>query len=393
MKILVICHYGMYEDLTSSFVHHQAAAYVALGHRVRVLVPKKKKKNGPSGKRLFPGLECHVVDGVEIYYLRFVSLSNYGRIYFNTPSAVIALRIHLAECLRGFRPEVIHAHTLGFDSEIGAWLKGQLHVPLVVTTHGSDSSVPMERGEGDRMKHCCDQADVVVAVSSVLAEKLRACGTKTPICSILNGFVLEYAEQEEKRPYSMVQTGTLSEQKRVSVTIRAFAQLKKRYPEFTLTVIGSGPDRETLEELCRKLHVDGSVRFLGQLPHGEALVEMSKAQFFVMPSVREGFGIVYLEAMASGCITIGTEGEGIIDLIVSGKNGFLVPPDSPEAIAEKIELCLTNPEWAQKVAKCGQENARTLTWTHNAEQYVILFRSLVEGRLSCVCTERDLDER
>ena len=117
--------------------------------------------------------------------------------------------------------------------------------------------------------------------------------------------------------------------------------------------------------------------FLGQIPNEDVLAEMAKARFYVMPSVREGFGIVYLEAMASGCITIGTQGEGIADLIESGVNGFLVPPDDPETIVRVIERCLADPALRETVACRGRDDARSLTWVHNARQYVALFESLV----------------
>ena len=103
---------------------------------------------------------------------------------------------------------------------------------------------------------------------------------------------------------------------------------------------------------------------------------MAKAQFFCMPSVREGFGIVYAEAMASGCITIGTEGEGVADVIRSGENGFLVPPDDPDAIGAVISWCLSHPAEAAAIARRGRETAMGLTWAHNAAQYIQLFKEL-----------------
>ncbi len=98
-----------------------------------------------------------------------------------------------------------------------------------------------------------------------------------------------------------------------------------------------------------------------------------------MPSINEGFGIVYLEAMASGCITIGTEGEGIADLIVSGENGFLVPPDNPEAIVKVVEWCLEHPEEADGIAENGRKDALALTWEKNAAEYIKLFKELQHG--------------
>lgn len=376
MNILVVCHYGLYTDLSASFVHNQVKAYAALGHRVRVIIPVAIGKK-LTGQRIGPSLSVRKEGGAELYYLRFLSLSNYGEKRFNASSAIAALRPKLGKILDGFQPEVIHAHTLGFDSGIGVWLKEQLGCPLVVTTHGSDTSIPMEQGKGAEMKALCDRADRVVSVSSALGGKLRACGTNTPITTILNGFALEHLPKDcAKQSLTVLQVGNLLKQKRADVTLRAFARTRQTHPEAGLTIIGQGPERSALESLCEELDVTDAVRFTGRIPNQKVLSEMAKAQFFIMPSVREGFGIVYLEAMACGCITIGTEGEGIADLIVSGENGFLVPPDDPDAIVRVIEWCIEHPEESAAIAERGRQDALGLTWGKNAETYIRLFEEI-----------------
>ena len=162
-------------------------------------------------------------------------------------------------------------------------------------------------------------------------------------------------------------------QKHFDTTLHAFAQLKMKYPTACFTIIGQGGERGLLESLAEDLGVRGSVRFMGQMPNEVVMSEMAKAQFFCMPSVREGFGIVYLEAMASGCITIGTEGEGVADLIENGKNGFLVPPEDPDAIVRVIEWCLEHSEESESIAQQGRRDALSLTWECNAAQYIDLF--------------------
>lgn len=378
MNILVVCDSCLYAQFGTSFVHAQAAAYVALGHRVRVIVPYAIGKRDWDGKR-FSGPVCRwTQNGVEIYAFRHLSLSNYGIKGFNLASALRVLPSRLDKLLEDFAPEIIHAHALGFNSEIGAFLKERLGLPLVVTSHGGDASVPFERGRLETMKRFADKADAVAAVSSSLVKKIRSCGTGTPIVTILNGFrVQNLPTGRADRGCSLIQAGCLSRQKRVHVTVQALAQLRKRRPEVVLTLVGEGPERDALESLCREQGVFEAVRFTGQIPNAQVLEEMAKARFFVMPSVNEGFGIVYLEAMASGCVTIGTEGEGIADLIVSGKNGFLVPPDDPEAIVQAIEWCLEHPEEADAIAEQGRKDALGLTWKKNARQYVTLFKELI----------------
>ena len=364
MNILVVCHYGLYSDLTASFVHNQVKAYAALGHQVRVIIPIPfGKRLALAGARGGPLMKRRTADGVELYYIRFLSLSNYGERHFNTPSALVSLFFLLPAILDGFSPDVIHAHALGLDSQAGAWLKKRLNIPLVVTTHGSDTFIPFSKGNLAELKRNADQPDHLVCVSSLLKQRIQDCGSSVPLSVILNGFNAQYMDPGVEKPAgSMIQADSLISRKKADVTIRAYAQLHKKYPDAVLHIVGIGDEGEHLQALCRKLGVEDGIRFHGHLSNPESLAEMAKAQFFIMPSVKEGFGIVYLEAMASGCITIGTEGEGIADLIVSGENGFLVPPDSPEAIVHSIEWCLANPIQSSAIAEQGRRTVQVMTW-------------------------------
>ena len=379
MNILVVCHYGLYEDLSYSFVHNQIREYAALGHRVRVIIPNGLGKTGRGGGRLERPLLISQADGVELYDFRYLTLSRYGQRGFNTASAIAALALQWNQFFSDFRPDVIHAHTLGFDSEIGAWLKRKFNCPLVITTHGSDTNMPLEIGQHNYLKVWCDQADTVVAVSKKLANRLKICGTTTPIAAIFNGFVPRTTQKNSARdPFSIIQVGNLVRSKRVDLTIRAFSMLRKKWPDMKLTIIGQGPLRSELEELCKQLEVSDAVRFLGQLPNGEVIQKMEESGFFVMASKPEGFGIVYLEAMSAGCVTVGTEGQGISDIIDHGMNGFLVPSDDPTRIAELLDWCLRNPEDSDRIAQEGKKLASEMTWEKNAGEYIKLFNKLKE---------------
>ncbi len=381
MNILVVCQYGLYHDFGASFVHAQAREYVRLGHQVRAIVLLPIGKRDWDGKRFSDSRRT--VDGVELYTMRHISFSNYGEKSLNKLFAYRSLHKKANALLEGFVPEIIHTHFLGTASEAGAWLKKRLGIPLAVTTHGSDTSVPLRQGRGSELKALCNHADAVTAVSTALAQKVRSCGTETRVSVILNGFNLQaLPEHLEKAEGSIIQAGHLLEQKRFHITIRAFQQLQTDCPGAVLVLVGDGPEQKKLEALCQSLGLGGSVQFTGKIPNHEVLSKMGSSQFFVMPSVQEGFGIVYLEAMACGCIAIGTEGEGIADLIVSGENGFLVPPDQPETIAKTILWCLKHPKEASAIAQRGRQAALGLTWEKNAMQYISLFESLKERKCS-----------
>lgn len=98
---------------------------------------------------------------------------------------------------------------------------------------------------------------------------------------------------------------------------------------FELTVIGDGKERKKLEK------IDKNAIFTGRLPHDEVLAKMRNSDIFVLPSVGETFGMVYLEAMASGCITVCTKGDGIDGIIKDRENGFLTEPNS-ESVKETL---------------------------------------------------------
>lgn len=379
MNILVVAHYH-YQGIsvpTALFVHEQMKAFVRAGHRVRILVPTPVGKVGQDGRRFGPAVYRETVDGIEHVFLRHLSFSNYGQWGPNTWCALAALRLHLREILRDFTPDVIHAHKLGLNTELGAALREGVGCPLVFTSHGETGCEEPWISSPPAIKRCADKADRVLCVSSAIRRCMDDAGVAAPRDVILDGFALEHVPEVcEKRPLSVLQASHLTVQKRVSVTVEAFRRFRAGHPGAVLTLMGQGPKRQRLEQQCAAAGLADSVRFTGEVANPQVLAEMAKTQFFCMPSVHEGFGIVYLEAMASGCVTIGTEGEGIADLIVSGENGFLVPPEDPQAIVEVMEWCLQNPEAAAAIAERGRQDARSLTWDRNARQYIKLFEEV-----------------
>lgn len=116
--------------------------------------------------------------------------------------------------------------------------------------------------------------------------------------------------------------GKFMERKHVDWIIKCIAKYKAS--GISLRIAGSGELDEQLHQLVSDTDTSGCVTFLGQLTREQTLEEMKDADIFCMPSTKETFGLVYLEAMASGCITIGTKGEGIDGVMVDGENGFLI---------------------------------------------------------------------
>lgn len=379
MKLLVIASYRKPPTPVASFVMDQVKAYKNQDICVNVLVPI------PIGRKLYDGklggkfLEQRTIDGVRFFFLRYLSLGNVGeKIGLNYFFALCSIIITLPELLKFLKADVIQAHTLGTISLIGWSLKLIYRIPLVVTVHGSDVEIPFAKGLHWKIKFWADKADAVITVSSKLAMIIKECGVQKPVHTILNGFCIEnLPTRYTKKPFSVIQVCNLVQSKCVDITIHAFAKFKENHDDAFLTIVGQGPCRHRLEELCETLNIINSVVFTGQLPNNDVLSLLAETQFFCMPSVHEGFGIAYLEAMAAGCITIGTEREGISDLIRTGDNGFLVPPYNYDKIVDCMEWCVAHPDESGRIVNCGTENAFAQTWATNVQLYKVLLGEIL----------------
>ena len=143
--------------------------------------------------------------------------------------------------------------------------------------------------------------------------------------------------------------------------IRAVAALPARHADARLVIIGDGERRRSLEALAGTLSLGGDrVRFLGALPHAEALDWMRGAAMLVLPSIRtttgrtEGLGMVLLEAAATGVPIIGSRVGGIPEAVRDGETGFLVPPQDPAALARRIGDLLDDPALRARMGRAAR---------------------------------------
>lgn len=141
--------------------------------------------------------------------------------------------------------------------------------------------------------------------------------------------------------------GKLIKRKNVDLIIRALSKIKNS-KDFRLIIIGQGPEKKNLIELSKKLSLSNKVKFIPHISREEVYSYMGKSDIFIMPSIGETMGLVYLEAMQQGCITIGTKGEGIDGIIKNGKNGFLVEPNSVDDLVKILKTIFNNSSYSNK---------------------------------------------
>ena len=138
--------------------------------------------------------------------------------------------------------------------------------------------------------------------------------------------------------------------------------------DILILIIGDGSERKNLENLVKKLGLQEKVKFLGQIPNEKIPAYLAGADCFCLPSLREGFGIVILEAMAAGLPVIGTNVGGIKDLIEDGKTGLLIEPKNPQAISQAINKIYSG----QKFSKA---NLKKYSWQNIASKVLELYEN------------------
>ncbi len=147
--------------------------------------------------------------------------------------------------------------------------------------------------------------------------------------------------------------------KNIDALIEAMALLKRRHVETTLQVVGEGPLKPELASLARELGVDDRVEFLGRVSDARLAEAYAQACLFAMPSSKEGFGIVFLEAWLHGLPVIcGTE-DAAAEIVTDGSDGFAVNPRDVETLAGKMAMLLAEPEMAAAMGQAGSEKVRS----------------------------------
>lgn len=388
MNIAVIAHFQYDNSPYNIFVREQVKAYKALGHSVTVISPLTLFKKGVND--FAKDKKMNIVDDVKVFYPRHISLSNYGKYNLNNLFGFYAVDKVFGKLHKETPFDLIHANMIVFDGKIGAMLKEKYNVPLFITTHGSDTSMEIELGKGDYISNICKQADGVIAVSSKLKSELLNQDDNIDIKIIHNGFDRKNIVISEKAPQSLISVGNLKKQKGFDIGLKAFAKVKEKFQKASYTIVGDGAEKENLMNLAKELNIADSVTFTGRLENKDVLMEMSKADVFLLPSVREGFGIVYLEAMASGCLTIGTKGEGIADIIKDGYNGFLTTPRDENALADVIINVLSNEEQKNKISQNGKMTAMELTWEKNASEAISFFEKTLSQKSDFTSQEKEI---
>jgi glycosyltransferase involved in cell wall biosynthesis len=155
----------------------------------------------------------------------------------------------------------------------------------------------------------------------------------------------------EKRPHELLYIGRIDRRKGIEFLIRSMVQVREQLPDAHLLVGGKGGCLEKMKSLVRRLHLENTVTFLGFVPDEQLNALYNRAQCVVVPSIFEGFGITVIEALAAGTRVVGTDVDGIREILQSGDYGRLAPYGNQRALADAIVAELRTPRQAGELLR------------------------------------------
>jgi glycosyltransferase involved in cell wall biosynthesis len=269
---------------------------------------------------------------------------------------------HWLACIRlGRQVDLLHAHWT--ISGLAAILSRPFHhKPVVMTLHGSDIRLAMDH-KWMRIitRWVLQRSQTIITVSQSLAEKTVAIGIPLEKIRVIpDGVDVASIDpsgpQKEKR---ILFVGSLTEQKGVLQLLEGFMIFHTHHPDYQLVYIGDGPLAGELRKRIEEKHLADAVILRGSLPNSNTLAEMSQVQLLVLPSIDEGFGVVLLEAMASGTPCMGVR-SGSIPEILDGKCGVLVADNRPSTLAAALGGFFAEPERWREYSRVARERVEAL---------------------------------
>ena len=259
-----------------------------------------------------------------------------------------ATRLLFNESLRWRR--FIGAATIGIDADGYAISRRRNSPPHIACIKGVlGDAVRFENGTARanlafqanlEMKHA-RRADLIITVSRYCAERLQELygvrdAVVVPELIDLNAWRHLFAANPAplgRSKFTVLSVCRFYPRKRLDILLRAAGLLRKTIPELEVRIVGNGPEYKRLQGIYREPDLGPVIHWVGDIPMARLAEEYNRCDVFCLPSAQEGFGIVFLEAMAAGKPIVAARVAAVPEVV---RNGILVEPDNQEALAEAI---------------------------------------------------------
>ena len=213
-----------------------------------------------------------------------------------------------------------------------------------------------------KLRHNC-----IHTVSNTTRDDLVKFGAKKPIHVIHNSIdVIQTLDTSEVNPFQFVYVGRLVFYKNLEVVIKAINIAKKIEPKIKLVIVGTGPHKKTLVELCKKLQLGNNVEFKGSVDDKEKFSLISSSNSFVFPSLCEGFGLVILEAFSQNKPVLVSDIKPMSDIVEHEKTGYIINPHDEKQWSNYLLDCIKNEE---KINAMGKNGAQTFSSMYTQDSF------------------------
>jgi N-acetyl-alpha-D-glucosaminyl L-malate synthase BshA len=315
------------------------------GHEVHFITHSMPFRLGKFDKNIF----YHEVE-VNDYYV------------FKYPPYDLSLASKLAQVAKNEELDLLHVH-YAIPHAVCALLAKQMvgdHLKVVTTLHGTDITVlAQDESLSDLIRYAINGSDAVTAVSKDLINETRSTLAIDKEIDLTYNFVdkriyyprdVTALKREFVRPGEklLIHISNFRPVKRVMDVIEVFAKVHRQVPS-RLLFVGEGPDLSKVMARVKELGLMERVIFCGKQDDVAQIISL--ADIMILPSEKESFGLVALEAMACGVPTVGSDTGGIPELITHGETGFLEPVGDTSSMAEDVLILLRDEEMYQRFSE------------------------------------------
>ncbi len=286
---------------------------------------------------------------------------------------------HLWHGLKGV--DVAHIFSASYWSfllaPVPAWFFAKMKprgAKTLINYHSGEARDHLQRFRS--AKFVLSRVDKIVVPSGYLVDVFREFGlTASAVPNIVDLAQFRYRERIPLRPH-LICTRGFSAYYSVDVVVRAFAEVKKEYPEAQLDLVGNGPLEGDIRKLVADLNLHG-VTFTGVAPYREIGKYYDQADIFVNASWLDNMPLSVIEAFASGTPVVTTSPECMPYLVKHERTGLLSPVGDEKALAANVIRLLRDPTLAARLAQNARDESRNYTWEAVREQWLNTYRGLM----------------
>ncbi|MGB7440882.1 MAG: glycosyltransferase family 4 protein [Coleofasciculaceae cyanobacterium] len=317
-----------------------------------------------------PGFEdsfrVEIVGERKIIQITKSSTGGYGSNFTYLPLIIV-------NRLLQFKPQIIFSNSFGIWTVLALLFKPLGKWKVVIAYEGSSPSVDYRNSA------------VRLAIRRAMVKAADACITNSQAGK---AYLTEVLDAEDEwvfvHPYEVPAANSLSEQsteaapdipqlqrpiflfaggvirrKGLHFLLEACAILRQqKCSNYTVLIVGDGPQREELEEFCQKNDLTNCVQWVGRVDYGRMGDYFRKADIFVLPTLEDTWGMVVLEAMVLGKPVLCSQGAGAAELVIDGENGYSFDPHTPDKLADLMRRFINDPDLAVSM---GQKSEQLMT--------------------------------